>query len=307
MKLDIVDWKLIGTCNLHCLHCYGPPKSEKSLPLEQLLTIISKFQEMNLEWVVVTGGEPLVVPDISTVMKRLKEVGVKIALSTNSTFFRRFQELIEECVSSLNIPLDGSTPQIHAASRMDEKSFHTFFDILEFYRLYPERKPEILRVGSVYSKVTRGDFVAIARLLEPYITVIDSWKIYEIIDYEFQPELRKPIMHEHDIFGEEMAGLLGQTVLAPKVNIASATSRDKAYFMVNPRGDVVVPTDKEGTTYEIPVGNLLTMPLEQIVVNWQQSIISVNYYLNHHIHYGKTKRSPSATIGRHGGVSRHSR
>ncbi len=179
---------------------------------------------------------------------------------------------------------------------MDEKSFHTFFDVLEHYRLYPERKPRIVRVGSVYSKMTRGDFVAMARLLEPYIAIIDSWKIYEIIDYEFQAELRRPIMHEHDMFDEEMAELMEQTELSPKINIASATSRDKAYFMVNPRGDVVVPTNKDGTTYEIPVGNLLTMPLGQVVARWRHFIVPVNYYLNHHIHYDKTEKSASATI-----------
>lgn len=296
MKIDIVDWKLIGTCNLRCLHCYGPLKKEKPLPLEQLLTLISKFEELKLSWVVITGGEPLIVPNIDTVMRTLKQVGVKIALSTNSTFFRRFQKLIEECVSSLNIPLDGSTPQTHAASRMDEKSFHTFFDVLEHYHHCPERKPEILRVGSVYSKATHGDFVAMAQLLEPYARLIDTWKIYEIIDYEFQPELRQPIMHEHDTFGEEMAKLLEQTDLAPKITLAPAKSRDKAYFMVNPRGDVVVPTDKGGMTYEIPIGNLLTMPLAEVVANWQQYIAPDNYYLNHRLHYDKTKHLPSGTV-----------
>ncbi len=191
-----INW--VGTCNLRCLHCYGPLKKEKPLPLEKLLTLISKFQELKLSWVVITGGEPLIVPNIDIVMRTLKQTGVKIALSTNSTFFRRFQTLIEECVSSLNIPLDGSTPQIHAASRMDERSFHTFFDVLEHYRHCPERKPEILRIGSVYSKATHGDFVAMARLLEPYAHLIDTWKIYEIIDDEFQPEPRHPIMYEQN-------------------------------------------------------------------------------------------------------------
>lgn len=163
MKIDIVDWKLIGTCNLRRLHCYGPLKKERALPLEKLLVLISKFRQLNLSWVVITGGEPLIVPNVDTVMRTLKASGIKIALSTNSSFFRRFERMIEECVSSLNIPLDGSTPQVHAASRMDEKSFHTFFDVLKHYQAHPERKPEILRIGTVYSKATHGDFIAMAR------------------------------------------------------------------------------------------------------------------------------------------------
>lgn len=289
MRIDVIDWKLIGTCNLRCLHCYGPPKSERALPLEQLLEVVSRFAEINPPWVVLTGGEPLIVPRIDSVMRRLKAAGIRIALSTNSSFFRRHQAVIEACVASLNIPLDGSTPRIHAASRADETSFHTFFDVLGYYRDYPERKPEILRVGTVYSKATRGDFVAMARLLEPFAAIMDTWKIYEIIDYEFQPELRRPILHEHGTFGEEMADLLRNTSLAPKILLASAHSRDRAYFMVNPRADVVVPTSKNGVTYESIVGNLLATPVLEIITTWQQHITPDNYYLNHRLHYHKTE------------------
>ena len=31
MIIKAIDWKLIGTCNLRCLHCYGPPKTERVL------------------------------------------------------------------------------------------------------------------------------------------------------------------------------------------------------------------------------------------------------------------------------------
>lgn len=77
---------------------------------------------------------------------------------------------------------------------------------------------------------------------------------------------------------------------------AAANSRDKAYFMVNPRGDVVVPTDKGGVTYEIPVGNLLSMPLDQVVAHWRHYIAPDNYYLNHRLHYDKTKQLLGDTL-----------
>lgn len=128
-----------------------------------------------------------------------------------------------------------------------------------------------------------------ARLLEPFANIMDTWKIYEIIDYEFQPELRQPILHPHDTYGEEMAGLLRNTSLAPQIMLAPAHSRDKAYFMVNPRADVVVPTNKNGVTYEIPIGNLLTTPIHEVIATWQLHIAPDNYYLNHRLHYDKTK------------------
>lgn len=287
MKIDIVDWKLIGACNLECRHCWGPPKTEKALPQESLFVLIERFVEIGVHWVVLTGGEPLVVPCIDAVLERLHRRGLSVSLSTNTSFFRRHQSAIEAFVSSLNIPLDGSTPAIHARSREDETSYHTCFDVLRHYQCHPSVKPEVLRVGSVYSKATQGDFLAMAECLEPFAEVIDTWKIYELIDYEFQRRLRHPILHEEGTFGAEMAQLLNQTSLASKIVLTPAGSGDRAYFLVNPRGHVVMPTDIHGVTHEVFVGDLLQTPLADVVSRWEASVHADRYCLNHRQHYEK--------------------
>ncbi len=289
MEVDVIDWKLVGKCNLRCLHCYGPDKSEGALPEEDLLEMADTFAELGAQWVVLTGGEPLLVKGIDNVMERLTSHGMKIALSTNSMFFRDHQDTIERHVSSLNIPLDGSTPEVHALSRLDEASYHTFFDVLNHYLLQPELKPELLRAGTVYSAATQGDFINIARLLEPYSSVLDTWKIYELMDYEFQPEIRAPLMPDEDTFDAEMSMLLTSTSLGPKLDIARNKRRDKAYFMVNPQGLVVIPTDISGRTYELPLKNIRTDPLEEVVKEWQQYVQPHNYAQNH-AHY--TRKQP---------------
>lgn len=285
MPVDIVDWKLIGVCNLSCLHCYGPPKTERALELQKLLKLVDIFADLGTEWVVLTGGEPLLVPKIELLMHYMYDKRLKIALSTNTSLFRRFQKPIEDYVSSLNIPIDGSTPERHAMSRTDQSTYHTFFDVLRHYDENPHLKPNLLRVGSVYSRATQGDFIPIARVLEPYTDIIDTWKIYELVDYEFQPELRRHLIHQNG-FESEMEDLLASTTLAPKIMVAPADSRNKAYFMVNPRGDLVVPTDMDGITYEIPVGNLLRDPLETVIEKWERNITRRNYFGNH-VHYEK--------------------
>ncbi len=294
--IDVVDWKLIGACNLRCLHCYGPPKNLTALPQNELFTLVDKFRELGAEWVVMTGGEPLLVPEIDTLLERIIESGAKVALSTNTSYFRRHQKGIERYVSSLNIPLDGSTPEIHAKSRQDERSYHSFFDVLRHYRDNPERKPELLRVGTVYSRANQGDFVELARALEPFVDVIDTWKVYELIDYEFQPDKRAEIVHAHGSFEREMGELMERTPLASKISLASASSRNKAYFMVNPKGLVVVPTDKDGVTYEIPVGDLLREPVETVVERWKKQVNQDHYFQNH-AHYGKQEVRGSQNSG----------
>ena len=282
--IEVVDWKLIGACNLKCLHCYGPPKNLKALPLGDLLTILAKFRKLGPKWIVMTGGEPLLVPQIDMLLERVVDSSIKVALSTNTNYFRRHQDSIERYGNSLNIPIDCSTPMIHSKSRQDETSYHTFFGVLRQYQDNPARKPYLLRVGTVFSKANQDDLVNIARTLEPFANVIDTWKIYELIDYEFEPEQRADLIHKKGSFEEKASSLVKETSLSSKISFAPAYSRDKAYFMVNPSGHVVVPTEREGVTFELPIGNLIRDPLEDIVERWKQQADQINYFQSH-AHY----------------------
>jgi MoaA/NifB/PqqE/SkfB family radical SAM enzyme len=287
MHIDTGDWKVIGTCNLRCLHCYGPPKTEKALPPRKLFEIIEKFKDLKIRTVVLTGGEPLLVQNIGEIMRVLYEANISIALSTNTSFFSKFQGEIGKYVTSLNIPLDGSTSEIHAKSRVDRKTFFSCLETLRYYKNKPNEKPRLLRVGTVYSKATSGDFLSIAKLLQPFMEVINTWKIYELIDYEFQQDLRQSIIHNASEFEAEMVMLLQKSDFGSKIMIAPASARDKAYFMVNPKGQVVIPTDLDGITHEIVIGDILKDSLDGLIEQWFEKINAENYHENHERHYGK--------------------
>jgi len=69
--------------------------------------------------------------------------------------------------------------------------------------------------------------------------------------------------------------------------IAPASARDKAYFMVNPKGLVVIPTDLNGVTHEIVVGDILKNSLDELVKLWFEKVNTKNYRENHEQHYNK--------------------
>lgn len=285
MKIDTVDWKLLGSCNLGCLHCYGPPKNQKHLPLGSLLKIIDRFAELNVRRVVLTGGEPLLVKGIDVVLSKLAECNISIALSTNTSFFGKYQWSIERYVHSLNVPLDGPTPEIHALSRMDTSSFYSCLEVLRYYRTNPARKPNLIRVGTVFSDATTGMFLQIANLLEPFASVISTWKIYELVEYEFQPELRARVRPEPGCFEREMVELLTTTTFSSKIMPSPASSRDKAYFMVNPRGQLVLPTEVQGITKEIVLGSFIDDHLKSLISKWARCIDLNKYNSNHEGYY----------------------
>lgn len=288
--VDTIDWNTVGVCNLRCLHCYGPSKKLRALPHDQLVAITERIKRLDVKRVVLTGGEPLLTPRIKDILQKLYEFDIEIALSTNGSFVENYWDAISDFVSSLNIPIDGHTSEIHALSRMDTSTFYTNMAILKRYQEFPTRRPRKLRIGTVYSKATVGYLRAIAELLLPYADCITTWKIYELIDHESQQELRAQIMHDANDFVREISEIKNLTELQPitsKIMVAPSGSRDCAYFMLNPLAQVVVPTRIGKITVEKVIGHFLEDPLDELVRRWQIVVNMNNYRTNHHEHYEK--------------------
>lgn len=75
-------------CNFHCGFCHNPDlipiDSEASIATDEVLAFLEKRKNI-LDGIVITGGEPMVQPDLSLFMKRLKDMGYLVKLDTNGS------------------------------------------------------------------------------------------------------------------------------------------------------------------------------------------------------------------------------
>jgi len=105
-KLTLLDYPdkmactlFTGGCNLRCPFCHNsrlvinPPKTSE-YPEEDVLQYLKKRQGI-LDGVVITGGEPLLQPDITDFIKKIRELGYLVKLDTNGTMPDRLIELVE--------------------------------------------------------------------------------------------------------------------------------------------------------------------------------------------------------------------
>jgi len=77
-------------CNLRCPWCHNPglvqaPWDEGLMSEDDILAFLAKRKPV-LQGVVVTGGEPLVHPDLPRFLDQIKALGYQIKLDTNGTF-----------------------------------------------------------------------------------------------------------------------------------------------------------------------------------------------------------------------------
>lgn len=87
-------------CNLRCPFCHNSPLIGK-LPDEELISEKDLFDLLKkrkgvLDGVAVTGGEPLMQPDIEQFIKKIKDEGFKVKLDTNGTYPDKLKGLIEK-------------------------------------------------------------------------------------------------------------------------------------------------------------------------------------------------------------------
>lgn len=87
-------------CNFRCPFCHNAslvvniPK-ESEITEESFFSFLKKRQGI-LDGVCVTGGEPLLQPDIENFIRKIKELGFLVKLDTNGSFPEKLKDLVEK-------------------------------------------------------------------------------------------------------------------------------------------------------------------------------------------------------------------
>jgi 7-carboxy-7-deazaguanine synthase len=101
-------------CNLRCAWCDTPYASwqpeGQEVPLEQIISRIAAFGARH---VVLTGGEPMIMPDILPLCEALAARGLHLTMETAATVFRP----VRIDLASLSPKLSNSTPHQREGGR----------------------------------------------------------------------------------------------------------------------------------------------------------------------------------------------
>ena len=106
-KLTLLDYpgKVACTiftagCNFRCPFCHNASLvvdtyKNKEIKLDDIFAFLKKRMGV-LDGVCVTGGEPLIQPDIEAFLRRIKEMGYAVKLDTNGSFPDKLKRHVDE-------------------------------------------------------------------------------------------------------------------------------------------------------------------------------------------------------------------
>ena len=126
--LRLVAWEITRNCNLSCIHCRaaatnGPYEGE--LDTTACYRLLDQIAETGDPIVILTGGEPLLRPDIFDIASYGSQKGLRMVMAPNGTLIteQAAKRMADSGIKRISISLDGATRESHDAFRAVEGAY----------------------------------------------------------------------------------------------------------------------------------------------------------------------------------------
>ena len=123
----VVIWNLVRRCNLTCKHCYSISADidfPGELSTAQVFGVMDDLRDFGVPVLILSGGEPLLRPDIFDISRRAKDKGFYVGLSTNGTLINEdnIADIAAMHYDYVGISIDGIR-ETHDRFRQKEGAF----------------------------------------------------------------------------------------------------------------------------------------------------------------------------------------
>jgi MoaA/NifB/PqqE/SkfB family radical SAM enzyme len=120
-------------CNLACTYCNEYDDFSKPVPLEEMKKRLDLLADMGTSIITISGGEPLMHPELDEVIRHMRRRGMIAGLITNGFYLNRerIERLNEAGLEHLQISIDNVAPD-----EVSKKSLKTLDSRLEWLSQY---------------------------------------------------------------------------------------------------------------------------------------------------------------------------
>ncbi len=117
----IVAWETTAACNLSCSYCRAsasPNPQPDELSTDEALSFIDSIATMR-PMLILSGGEPMLRPDIFLLARHAVSQGLRVSLATNGTLItpKLANEIASAGISRVSVSLDGASAKKHDLNR----------------------------------------------------------------------------------------------------------------------------------------------------------------------------------------------
>jgi len=123
-----VAWEITRSCNLACAHCRASAQREAypgELSISECLRLVDQIAAVGKPILILTGGEPILRPDLFEIGRYAAERGFRVAVGTNGTLITPeiAAKMKSVPVARISVSLDFPTPDLQDEFRGEIGAF----------------------------------------------------------------------------------------------------------------------------------------------------------------------------------------
>ncbi len=177
----LVLWEITRACELACTHCRAeahPGRDPEELSTAEAMGLLTEIRAMGTPLVVLTGGDPLLRPDVLELVAAGEERGLRMTMTpsvTSGLTTGKLDALKAAGLCRLAVSLDSAVPSVHDGMRGYPGTFDRTLEIMHHCR-------EIglsLQVNTTVTRTTRGSLRQLPPLLAD--VGIDLWSVFFLV------------------------------------------------------------------------------------------------------------------------------
>ena len=114
-----IAWEITRRCNLKCVHCRSSSQLDvvghPDFSLEEAKRVLDDIASYASPVMVLSGGEPLLRPDVFDIAQYGTDKGLRICLATNGTLVNQetCRKIKESGIKMVSLSLDGASAEVH--------------------------------------------------------------------------------------------------------------------------------------------------------------------------------------------------
>jgi heme b synthase len=212
-------WEVTGRCNLDCVHCRaraGAQAADADFTTAEAKGLIGDIASFCKPVLVLSGGEPLLRPDLFELARFGADQGLKMALATNGTLVTDAVcgHIKDSGIRIVSLSLDGATAEVHDDFRRQKGAFAGTMRAAEAFR----RAGIEFIVNSSFTRRNQADIPAVYRLAKSIGA--KAWYLFMVV----------PAGRGQDILGE----LIGKEDYERILDWHYETEKNEARMLMRP-------------------------------------------------------------------------
>lgn len=241
--MKTLNLQVTSNCDMNCKFCSDLFKHQKERDVSEILEVINKIPVGVIDKISITGGEPLLYPDLFTLVKEIKSKGYQVGLSTSGNLQKVNRELLNY-IDEITLPVD---------SGMSEKLEEMGRDKLQFIKtinniaLLKDFNPEIrIKISTVLNKKNIDEVQSLAGIME--LLYLDEWEVHQFLPHgEGKNNIRDFLLG--DVKFQNAINYLETTNIAEKLTPVSVHDKLEDGWIITPCLDLVKLVDEKSISY----------------------------------------------------------